>query len=793
MPSSVTNRISSSTSNAKIDSKNSSVTSPNIVKPLGGQPGSNENTSKESGAAFFGLGTAGALPSPTATPTAQSIPQRDNNANGSSSPASFIVEESAQGKQLRRSSGTTWPLSSDKDADVVVAACGARRASKVGCSSGMASSRNESTSSNQDVLRIELGDKHQNDNLLAAAPGGESGPVTVSFSVELSTSITENCDSKVSNATTAELNALLTRLTDSIQACRDIGVDWDSLLDYTQPQRSAENVKEYVLNANQAVTSVCRHMNTPSHLSIIPYISDDKLRTEVRDLVLKYVLEDLTISGDDPMPNCAAMLAEMVKLELVMLTGIGKTLEAFLNDPSTRRAAIAVLGILAENYSGNEAFLKAVRHLQPILQSFSNDPSFNYDNAFITRIVGWNLPGPQLGLIRRFPIPQNTTKSIVSSTYFSTSDELLTGSMDGTISVWGAPQYGGASLSKTSAGNVNGESDQTLSTSPNTSTTSPGCSGPSAKITLPPSYLPVSMDAFTRGRILAVACVAPAPATPCIRLYQCTTEEHAAASSKGRSSSTTRGSCSTTSAGDDSNSSTNFMGPSLSHLTAALPATPGVWKLVENIERDECSMITCLKRINFKTNTFCTGEADGQSHNIVFFNGQGKQIRQIQKAHTDVITVLNTSQDANWLFSGSRDTTVKAWDSRTGTSPLHILTAHTDTITSINATNDYVITGGIDKKVCLWDIRRLKKPLQVKEFQGPVLKTAVTGASRPCIAVSTTCGLTLLSMGTLSVEDVISNTCYVDLQMNYLSSVMFASGRMSLDAYVTDPNPTLSK
>lgn len=397
------------------------------------------------------------------------------------------------------------------------------------------------------------------------------------------------------------------------------------------------------------------------------------------------------------------------------------------------RTAVATLGLLADRYKKHDSFLRAVSHLQPLLQKeVSLDPSLEYENAFISRTLGWNLPGPRLSLVKRFPTAQHHSKPIISSTYFSVTDDLVTGGAEGGICVWGAPPTASSSSSATSTGDGgNGSSDCS--------------SGPSARFALPPSYIPAAMDGFTRGRVLAVACVAPAPNTPMIRLYQCPDAD----------------------------------------------VTGSHWKLVETIERDDCTVITCLKRINLKTNAFVTAEADGRSHNLVCYNMQGKVQRQIIGAHKDFTTVLQPSVDYNWLFSGSRDTMVKAWDSRnfSTNAPLHALAAHSDTITGIYTTADNVITSGLDNKVCLWDIRRLKKPVTEKQFAAPVLKVSVCGAQRPCIIVSTTQSLSLLSFTNLVTEDVVANTCYTDLRPNYDGSALFATGGMgqSIDMYVSDP------
>lgn len=507
---------------------------------------------------------------------------------------------------------------------------------------------------------------------------------------------------------------LLGGLAKAIRACREVGIDWDSTLNGSNPQASGAQLsqlfKDHMSNAN-LIQSASKRIDTPERLAIIPFV-DEKYRARLKELVVGRVLKSLASPNWDgsQIPRSAVMLAELVVLELVPLDGIAKLLEQQMKDKATLRSAVCVLGILSERFSKNESFLKAVSFLQPLLQRESaNDPTFDYDNSYISRTLGWNLPGPQLRLAKR--LPSAHSKPIVSSAYFSSTDDYVTGGMEGGIAVWGAPNF---------------------------------TESPAARFTLPPSYMPVAMDGFTRGRVLAVACVAPAPNTPMIRLYHCP---------------------------DSDASATN-------------------WKLVETIERDDCSVITCLKRINLKTNAFVAAEADGRSHNLVCYNMQGKVQRQISGVHKDYVTVLQPSADYNWLFSGSRDSTVKAWDARNfgTTTPLHLLAGHSDAITGIYATADHVVTSGLDQKICLWDIRRLKKPVAEKQFAAPVLKVAVCGAQRPCIVVSTTQSLSLLSFTNLIVDDVVSNTNYTDLRPNHDGSVLFAAGANGADMFVSDPS-----
>ena len=167
-------------------------------------------------------------------------------------------------------------------------------------------------------------------------------------------------------------------------------IDFGAIIDTSNCTESANKINQLVakqqLPAN-AISIIAKHISTPLHIEIVAKL-DEKIRSKVRDEVLQAVLKGLTSSGSEPMPTCAAMMAEMVRLELVLLRGVATTLETLLSDKNTRRAAIAVLGKLSEQHGQNEAFVKATAHLQQSLLKVQ-DQTCDYDVITICRNLGW--------------------------------------------------------------------------------------------------------------------------------------------------------------------------------------------------------------------------------------------------------------------------------------------------------------------------------------------------------------------------------------------------------------------
>ena len=491
-------------------------------------------------------------------------------------------------------------------------------------------------------------------------------------------------------------------------------IDFGAIIDTSNCTESANKINQLVakqqLPAN-AISIIAKHISTPLHIEIVAKL-DEKIRSKVRDEVLQAVLKGLTSSGSEPMPTCAAMMAEMVRLELVLLRGVATTLETLLSDKNTRRAAIAVLGKLSEQHGQNEAFVKATAHLQQSLLKVQ-DQTCDYDVITICRNLGWRSNSrASLTQVRSFaatggsPSPH---RNIVSSAYFAGRDELATGGDEGIVAVWGPPSYGET---------------------------------PSATLQLPPQYVPVAMDASPKGNALAVAAVAGHYHPSTVKLYACAD-------------------------------------------------STGTWSLGDTLTRPVNTIITCIRAVSSRIGVLCVAETtDESAHDIVFFGGSSATVetRKIAGAHSDYITVTASStENENWLLTGSRDATARVWDTRSqAVSPAHTLTYHHDTVTSIASMRDVIVTASLDQTLCIWDMRKLKAPVAERGFSAPVLRVACTAGTTAVVATSNS--LSLLSLHPLQVHDVIPNVCYTEVRANHDGTIVFASNT-TLDTFLVQLTP----
>ncbi|RNF26604.1 G-protein (beta)-like protein [Trypanosoma conorhini] len=574
-----------------------------------------------------------------------------------------------------------------------------------------------------------------------------SGHVSAHTTVHITTSTeVDLCDEKRIDDIRTTL-----RMLEDIRHGRHL-INWKELVDPSQPVESAKKIGAALARPTtvpSAVASVAECITTPAHLSIVALL-DPPFMAKVRDAVLHDLLNALTMAHDlDPMPVCSEMLVEMAKLNLVVLRGVASTLEALLSDPGSRRAAIAALGKLADQKRGNEVFLGAMQNLEPLVRMIE-EPEYVYDRLTIARLLGWDGPHKAASLVPVKRMEQPST--VTSMAYFRQRDELVSGRLDGTVTMWGGPQ--------SSTGDIKA----------------------AMTIDLPPQCVPVGMDGPPRGNYLVIAGM-PFPAAN----LQALEGENGSMSSNliSNNGSTKRNS-----------SATVAKGPLLRFLTCN--ESTGAWTNGETISRRENVTLTALAALG--SLIVCTAESAptdkfsefGLQHDLVLLNGHTSQpLRRFEKAHGDYITVIRAAEDGDRiLFTGSRDSVVKVWDTRSGSNranltttasvaaqgtPLHRLKgSHTDTITSILLHRNALLTASLDGSFLVWDARRMNEPMHELHLRDPILDLALLDSGY--VVVSTARGLNLYSLDTRKTHDVVPNVAFTQLKANHDGSVLFAAG-----------------
>lgn len=220
---------------------------------------------------------------------------------------------------------------------------------------------------------------------------------------------------------------------------------------------------------------------------------------------------------------------------------------------------------------------------------------------------------------------------------------------------------------------------------------------------------------------------------------------------------------------------------------------------------------------------FVTGEStkfEGECIRIYDFNSNNS-FEKIQPIisygeHENLITSLVPHPKNDFLlFSGSRDCTIKLWDYRQPTSAgkkknsnklffktillgslgifypnVGKVIAHEATISCIDACDNILISSGLDKKLCIWDIRILEnsQPLQkISIDDSAILKVAI-GPSNQEAAISSLKGLYLINFNSGLHKTVSSfkKTCiYHDLKWNSTRNILYAAGdEMIVDQFI---------
>lgn len=77
--------------------------------------------------------------------------------------------------------------------------------------------------------------------------------------------------------------------------------------------------------------------------------------------------------------------------------------------------------------------------------------------------------------------------------------------------------------------------------------------------------------------------------------------------------------------------------------------------------------------------------------------------------HTDLITAMHapSSHDGSIMITGSRDCSMKVYDLRTHRVAASI--THHSAISAISSSNGYIVSGGLDKRVVIQDLRMLTR------------------------------------------------------------------------------------
>jgi WD40 repeat protein len=103
--------------------------------------------------------------------------------------------------------------------------------------------------------------------------------------------------------------------------------------------------------------------------------------------------------------------------------------------------------------------------------------------------------------------------------------------------------------------------------------------------------------------------------------------------------------------------------------------------------------------------------AVGFSDNAIrIFNSDNFELKQEIKAHKNSVFAVCYSPDGNYLFSGSRDAHLKAWDVKSDYSLAEEVAAHMYAINHLTFSPDgkFLATASMDKSIKVWDTKDLR-------------------------------------------------------------------------------------
>jgi len=153
-----------------------------------------------------------------------------------------------------------------------------------------------------------------------------------------------------------------------------------------------------------------------------------------------------------------------------------------------------------------------------------------------------------------------------------------------------------------------------------------------------------------------------------------------------------------------------FSRDGLSLFTAGEDGKIGIWDIarksrMDSLKTHHCPVMDAVISTDLKRVIVA-----GQDGNICVIalnecNWDGRNVSTTLKGHLGAVTTLAMTADDQWLISGSKDTTIRFWNLKTGTS-LKPLTLHSKPVTcvAVDLSGTRLISSSEDQTVRIWDI-----------------------------------------------------------------------------------------
>jgi hypothetical protein len=204
----------------------------------------------------------------------------------------------------------------------------------------------------------------------------------------------------------------------------------------------------------------------------------------------------------------------------------------------------------------------------------------------------------------------------------------------------------------------------------------------------------------------------------------------------------------------------------------------GRWVEKGAVEPEGARVVTAVKSLrNAHSLLFCCG-VSGMSNSVCYYDAMRQVALREFLDHSDIVTALYTHPERDLVFSGSRDCTVCMYDLRSqaaGSQYAH----HYSTVTCIDGFGDYIVTGGLDKRIMVHDLRMLHPQNIVRDLDSAVLSVSIS--PQLLCAAATLTGVQLVSLTAnglpmCKADCMLSVPRYNGISWNTTGSMLYAGG-----------------
>lgn len=205
----------------------------------------------------------------------------------------------------------------------------------------------------------------------------------------------------------------------------------------------------------------------------------------------------------------------------------------------------------------------------------------------------------------------------------------------------------------------------------------------------------------------------------------------------------------------------------------------GRWVEKGAVEPENARVVTAVKSLRSAHSLlFCCG-VSGMSNSVCYYDAVRQAALREFHDHSDIVTTLYAHPERDLVFSGSRDCTVCMYDLRTGQAVGSQYAHHYSTVTCIDGFGDYIVTGGLDKRIMVHDLRMLHPQNIVRDLDSAVLSVSIS--PQLLCAAATLTGVQLVSLSgsglpMCKAECMLSVPRYNAIAWNTMGSTLYAGG-----------------